>query len=146
MKFSEIKKMWAEDSEIDVNKLDTETLITPKLMSKYMTLLSTESYKLKQLYQKQKELKIYLEDYYMKLCPQEEYQKKPWPLVSDRKLSLRETSRAMDQDQDWIEMYETINALEEKVKFLETCVKSLPNRRWEIANYINWQKIKNGVV
>ena len=48
-------------------------------------------------------------------------------------------------DTDWIKLDEKVNFQKEKVDYLESVVKIINNRQWQIRAMIDWIKFTNGV-
>jgi len=135
-----IKSQWAEDSVIDRELLDEESLKIPQLHSKYLNYLSdVKLLKIK----KEQEYKTLIRDkfeYYTGRADAEIYQQKPF----DLKILKQDLALYMDSDTE-IQLLQTrINYYEEIIYFLEKVLSCINNRGFQIKNSIDWQRFMQG--
>lgn len=138
----DIKSQWAEDSVMDRELLDEESLKIPQLHSKYLNYLSdVKLLKIK----KEQEYKTLIKDkfeYYTGKADPEVYREKPF----DLKILKQDLSLYMDSDPE-IQLLQTrINYYEEIIYFLEKVLSCLNNRGFQIKNSIDWQRFMQGSV
>jgi len=137
-----IKSQWAEDSVMDRELLDEESLKIPQLHSKYLNYLSdVKLLKIK----KEQEYKTLIRDkfeYYTGKAGPEVYQEKPF----DLKILKQDLALYMDSDPE-IQLLQTrINYYEEIIYFLEKVLSCINNRGFQIKNSIDWQRFMQGSV
>lgn len=137
-----IKSQWAEDSVMDRELLDEESLKIPQLHSKYLNYLSdVKLLKIK----KEQEYKTLIRDkfeYYTGKADPEVYQEKPF----DLKILKQDLTLYMDSDPE-IQLLQTrINYYEEIIYFLEKVLSCINNRGFQIKNSIDWQRFMQGSV
>lgn len=138
----DIKSQWAEDSVMDRELLDEESLKIPQLHSKYLNYLSdVKLLKIK----KEQEYKTLIRDkfeYYTGKADAEVYREKPF----DLKILKQDLTLYMDSDPE-IQLLQTrINYYEEIIYFLEKVLSCINNRGFQIKNSIDWQRFMQGSV
>ena len=116
MKLEEIQTIWRNDSNIDRTELGEESLRIPQLHSKYYNMFSAERMQLRKLEQDYFQLKILKTD-----------------------LSIY-----MQSDTHLKNLSLKIAVQKEKVEFLESVIKNLPARGYQINAAITWEKFKVG--
>jgi len=144
MELSEIKKMAYKDMPIDDTELDLESLKTPQLHNKYLNIFHDERLVLRKLEIDHKTLlKIKWEYYTGKIDEEtlEEYGWDPFPL----KILKSDIQMYLDADEDLNLIENKIVYQKEKVSYLESILKSINNRQWNIRGAIDWRKFISGV-
>lgn len=144
MKLEEIHTTWAQDAKINPLDLSGESLNTPKLHGKYLKILSEERLKLKKLRSSKDELILAKTEYFMGKMAREDMQAKGWEPFTMRLLK-QDVPTYMNADQDVIKLNLQIGLQEEKVEVLESIMKTIANRGFQIKNYIDWKKFENGL-
>lgn len=144
MKLEEIHEHWAKDSKINTLDMAGESVNTPKLHGKYLQIMSAERMKLRQLREHKKELIRVKTDYYMGRLDREEMQQRGWEPFAMRLLK-NDVPAYLDGDQDMIKVNLQIGVQEEKVEVLDSIIKTIANRGFQIKNYIDWKKFENGL-
>lgn len=141
MTLEEIQKMWNEDSKIDEDLLCVESTRTPQLHQKYLILLNEFS-----LMKKENEFKykILLRDkwkYYKGKAPKELYKELPF----DLKLTTKEEiTMFLEADEDLQKQGLKIEYINQILTYLDSILKMISNRTYQIKNSIEWQKFKGG--
>ena len=74
---------------------------------------------------------------------EEELESKGWEPFN-LKILKQDLDKYLDGDSDLILVKQKITYQEEKVSYLESVLKSINNRNWEIKNAIEWRKFLNG--
>lgn len=141
MKLDEIKEMWDVDSDIDATKIDDATLSVAKQANKYMKILAQERFVFNQLREHLKKMRREKYEYYTGKAPAAVYKEKPFNLV----LVKADVGMYIDADEDIQKAILLCHRQEEKVLFLEQILDVLKSRRWDIRNFIEWQKFQAGV-
>lgn len=145
VKYEDIEDMWKQDSILDPENLDSESLRIPLLHSKYFSLLVRERAVLRKLHLDLDQLKHWKREYFQGQIPHEELLDKGIPIFS-RMLVKSELDVFVDADSDVRKVLEKIAVAQSKVDFLDLCVKSLNNRTFFIKNAIDYLKFKNGML
>lgn len=144
MKLEEIHTTWAQDAKINPLDLSGESLNTPKLHGKYLKILSEERLKLKKLRSSKDELILAKTEYFMGKMAREDMQARGWEPFTMRLLK-QDVPTYMNADQDVIKLNLQIGLQEEKVEVLESIMKTIANRGFQIKNCIDWKKFENGL-
>lgn len=136
-----IKEMWQEDSRMDEDLLDNESLKIPQLHSKYLNLLSDAKltktryeFEYKNLYKEKWE-------YYSGKSDEEVYKENPFNL----KILKQDISIYIDSDKDVQSLQGKITYYKELIFFLEKILDNINTRGFQIKNCIDWRKFMNGV-
>ena len=145
MKLEEIQESWSSDSQIDDTELDTESLKIPELHHKYFRIFSDEKLKLVRMYSKQKELRRLKWLYYTGKLDQETLENLEWHVFDlDIKKNRSDLEMFIESDKDILELSEKISYQKEKIEYLESIIKSLNTRGFQIKNAIEWKRFTMG--
>ena len=143
MNLSDLYEMVQSDLNIDKTELDTESLKTPQLHNKYLIMHSQEKLKLEQLFS---ERKIKRRDkwlYYTGKMSEEQLRFHGWEPF-DLSILKTDVDRFIDADEDIIRLSAKIVLQEEVVTYLESVVKVISNRQWNIRAALDWIKFTQG--
>jgi len=144
MLLEEIEKEWAEDVIINPLKLDSESLRIPKLHLKYYKMLVHEKMVLIKLKTKLEENEYILEQFYNKTLTVEELNQHKLPLIQDKKILRQDIPTVISNRPDVIELKTKLGVQNIKIEFLESILKSIQGRKWNIRDAIEWRKFENG--
>lgn len=143
MKLDEIQTEWEKDSVLDRSELGEESLRIPQLHSKYYKMYSAERIRMRQLELEYKSLYKIKYEYYNGTISEEELRENEWePFML--KILKTDISTYMEADRDMQTIKAKIAVQEEKVDYLESIVKSLPARGYQIKAAIDWVKFTQG--
>lgn len=136
-----LKQMWTEDSKIDEDILDVESLKIPQLHSKYLNFLSDfkllktqKEYEYKDLYRQKWE-------YYSGRSDLEIYKENPF----DLKVLKQDLPIYLESDKELQKMQYKISYYKEMISFLEKVLENINIRGFQIKNCIDWQKFMQGM-
>ena len=133
--------MWKKDSVIDGDLYCEESTKIPQLHMKYMEFHNTFS-----LMKKEKELdmrRLIKEKwlYYKGKAPSSVYKEMPF----DFKLTTKEEiNMFIESDDDIIKLQYRIDYIEQILLYLDSVLRMINNRNFQIKNAIDWEKFKNG--
>lgn len=144
MNFDELKNMIKQDLKIDETALDKESANTPQLHNKYLIFYMDEKMRLKKLESEQSLLRRNKWLYYTGRMSQEELTVLGWEPFELNVLKT-EADDLILSDPDWIKLDERVAFQSEKVSYLESIVKIINNRQWQIRAMIDWYKFTQGV-
>ena len=145
MKLEEIQESWSSDSQIDDTELDNESLKIHELHHKYFRIFSDEKLKLVRMYSKQKELRRLKWLYYTGKLDQETLENLEWHVFDlDIKKNRSDLEMFIESDKDILELSEKISYQKEKIEYLESIIKSLNTRGFQIKNAIEWKRFTMG--
>ena len=140
MNLDEIQSLWEEDSKIDEDELHTESTKIPSLHAKYYRILNN-ILQLKKLEEnKFKQLKKEKWQYYTGKADPEVYIDKPF----DHKVLRQDVDKYMDADEDLIRILSKIDYFQVMLNYLDSILKTINNRTYQIKNSIEWQQFIRG--
>ena len=144
MQLDSLFELWKVDSEIDRSELGEASTTIPKLHYKYYKLYSQERLTLRKL---EAEYKVLFKDkweYYQGNMSEEDLKEREWepfPL----KVLKTDIDKYIDSDTDIVKHNYKIEYQKEKIDFLDSVIRSINNRGFQIKNAIDWEKFKVGI-
>jgi hypothetical protein len=145
LKLEEIQEFWNADREIDITELANESVRIPQIHDKYLKIYIDERIRLKGLQFELTKLVRLKTDYYAGKLTQEELEKLGWEQFLQRLLK-NEISTYIESDSDIIKHKKNIVLIEEKCYYLDSIIKMISNRGFQIKGAIDWIKYKSGIV
>ena len=143
MKLEEIQELWNRDREIDIAELAIESVRIPQLHDKYLKIYIDERIKLKSLEFELSKMVRLKNDYYSGRMAQEDLEKLGGePFLG--KILKGEMHSYLEADEDVFRIKTKIVMMEEKINYLDSIVKMINNRGFQIKSAIDWIKFKSG--
>ena len=143
MKLEEIQELWNRNREIDIAELAIESVRIPQLHDKYLKIYIDERIKLKSLEFELSKMVRLKNDYYSGKMAQEDLEKLGWePFLG--KILKGEMHSYLEADEDVFRIKTKIVMMEEKINYLDSIVKMINNRGFQIKSAIDWIKFKSG--
>lgn len=143
MKIDEILDLWKEDSKVDGAEIGDEAIKIAKLHHKYYQILVNERFVLRSHEAEMKKLKLDKYEFYTQ-GPNEETEKKGWKIPAKGLILKADIPMYMDADDDIIRLSLRIGIQQEKIDLLESIVKTIMNRGYNLKVALEWQKFING--
>ena len=144
MKLEEIQELWNRDREIDISELATESIRIPQIHDKYLKIYVDEKIKLRKLQLNLAKISKMKSDYYSGRMSQEELDRLEWqPFLV--KVLKGEVNSYVESDDDIIKLKETIAHMEEKINYIDSVIRMINNRGFQIKSAIDWIKYKDGI-
>jgi len=140
MNIDEIQTLWEEDSKIDPDNLHQESIKIPSLHSKYYKIYNNISL-LKKI--EENNYKILKKDKWMYFSGKAEpeiYKKDPF----DYKVLKADIDKYMDADSDLIKSATKIDYYQTMLNYLDSILKTIQNRTYQIKNSIEFLKFTAG--
>ena len=137
----EIQKMWVKDHHIDMDNLHDESIKVPALHAKYFEMYNTVVLLKKKAEQSRKNVRHERYEYFSGKADPEVYLENPFPKKIRDKDTLQKYLDADDklsQISLKVEYYETI------LNYLESILKVIQNRTYQIKNAIDFLKFQAG--
>ncbi len=138
----ELQKMWEKDAEIDPDNLHNESLNVPILHSKYYQLYNTILLLRKKAEQQRKNIRHERYEYFSGKADPEVYTQNPFP----KKIRDKDTmQKYLDADEKLsnssmkIEYYDTL------LNYIESILKQITNRTYQIKNAIEFMRFNAGL-
>ena len=144
MKLEEIQELWNKDRDIDIENLATESVKIPQIHDKYLKIYIDERIRLKSLeFELAKMTKLKLE-YYAGTLSKEALLEHKWePFLT--KVIKTERYSYLDSDEDIFRIKANITLMQEKINYVESVIKMINNRGFQIKSAIDWIKFKHGI-
>lgn len=136
--------MWERDAQIDRTELGEESLRIPQLHSKYFKVFSQERLTLRKMEADFKRLYKDKYEWYNGTIAEETLRDRQWE-PNPLKILRTDVSIHMEADEHLQNENLKIELQKEKVDFLESILKTLPTRGYQIKGAIDWEKFKMGV-
>ncbi len=144
MTLDEINSAWKIDSVVDRNDIATESIKVPSLHAKYLELLSAYKLKLRKIYNEYNAMKSLRQRYYTGKLTKEELLQKNWDQYQENKPLKTEMNEILNSDKELSKFYDKVVYMETVIYTLESIMKSLHSRSYDIKNYIAWQTLTMG--
>jgi hypothetical protein len=143
MKIENILEQWQIDAEIDRTELGDEALKIPKLHHKYYQIYISEKLMLRSYENDMKKLKLDKYEFYTQ-GHTDETRSLGWELPAKGMILKTDIPMYMEADKELIKLSLKIGIQQEKIELLESIIKSLTNRGYQIKSAIDWQKFTMG--
>lgn len=137
-----IQKMWEQDCKIDIDNLHTESLNIPILHAKYYDLYNMINLLKKKAEQQKKKIRHERYEYFTGKSDPEIYQENPFPKKIRDKENLQgylDSDDKLSQISLKVEYYETM------LCYLDSILKQIFQRNYQIKNAIDFQKFISGL-
>ena len=140
MNLEEIQNMWKEDSIIDPDNLHLESIKIPSLHSKYYNIHNHVTILKKAEEDKYKQIKFNRWQYYTGKVPADD----PKAQRCDHKVMKQDLDKYMDSDEDIRRIIAKLNYYDAMLDFLESILRTIKDRTYQIKNAIEFQKFIAG--
>mgnify|MGYP003303942437 CR=1 FL=1 len=142
MNLEQLQDQWKEDSVIDTDLYCEESIKIPQLHMRYMEYYNTFSLMRKE---KEGEMRSLIKEkwiYYKGKAPSTVYKEMPFDLkLTDRK----EVDMFIAADEDVVKLQLKIDYIEQTILFLDSVLRQINNRNYQIKNAIDWEKFQAGM-
>ncbi len=137
-----IQKMWEEDSKIDPDNLHTESLNIPTLHAKYFEIYNNIFLLRKKADQQKRNIRHNRYEYYSGKADPEVYQEDPFP----KKIRDKDTlQKYLDADEKLSSISLKIDYYDTMLVYLESILKVIQNRTYQIKNAIEFMRFNAGL-
>ena len=140
MNIDEIQTLWEEDSKIDPDNLHSESIRIPSLHSKYYKIYNNILLLKKMEENKFKILKKEKWLYYTGKADPEVYKENPF----DHKVLKPDIDKYMDADEEIIKSVSKIEYFQTMLSYLDSILKTILNRTYQIKNAIEFMRFTAG--
>lgn len=138
-----ILNMWTKDTDIDSTNLKEEAIRTSKLHSKYLSIRTRHSLRIKKLHFDYLQLKVDKEAYYDGKMSQEDLKERGWNPYPHKLLKSAVELR-IDSDKDIIDILKVKIYHEEIVSVCDSIIKELHSRTYAIGHSVAAQRLLMG--
>jgi hypothetical protein len=137
-----IQKMWEKDSHIDPDNLHTESLNIPSLHAKYFELYNTLFLLRKKAEQQRKNIRHERYEYFSGKSDPEIYVENPFPKKIRDKATME---KYMDADTKISNVSLKLDYYDTMLVYLESILKMIFNRTYQIKNALEYQRFMSGL-
>ena len=139
---NEIQSMWEKDSKIDRDNLHEESLNVPVLHAKYHDLYNNLILLRKKAEQQRKNVRHERYEYFSGKSDPEVYAENPFP----KKIRDKDTmQKYMDADDKLSNVSLKIDYYDTMLVYLESILKQITNRTYQIKNAIEFMRFSSGL-
>ena len=136
-----IQKMWEEDSKIDLDILHTESINIPKLHAKYFEIYNNIVLLKKKAEQQRKNIRHERYEYFSGKADPAIYVDKPFP----KKIRDKDTmQKYLDSDESLSSVSLKIDYYDTILNYIESILKVIQNRTYQIKNAVEFMKFQAG--
>ena len=136
-----IQKMWEKDSNIDLDNLHTESINIPKLHAKYYEIYNNIVLLKKKAEQQRKNTRHERYEYYTGKADPEVYTENPFP----KKIRDKDTlQKYLDADESLSSVSLKIDYYDTILNYLESILRVIQNRTYQIKNAVEFMKFQAG--
>jgi len=136
-----IQEMWEKDSKIDPDNLHEESIKIPSLHAKYHELYNTITLLYKKAEQQKRNIRHQKYEYFSGKADPEVYLENPFP----KKIRDKDTmQKYMDADEKVSEVSLKVEYYIVMLNYIESILKQLANRTYQIKNAIEWHRFQAG--
>ena len=137
-----IQKMWETDSKIDIDNLHTDSLNIPVLHGKYHELYNNILLLRKKAEQQRKNIRHERYEYFSGKADPEVYIENPFP----KKIRDKDTmQKYMDADSKLSGVSLKIEYYSVMLEYLDSILKQITQRNYQIKNAIDFMKFNSGI-
>jgi hypothetical protein len=137
-----IQKMWETDSKMDIDNLHTDSLNIPILHGKYHELYNNILLLRKKAEQQRKNIRHERYEYFSGKADPEVYIENPFP----KKIRDKDTmQKYMDADTKLSGVSLKLEYYDVMLQYLESILKQITNRTYQIKNAIEFMKFNSGL-
>ena len=137
-----IQKMWEKDANIDIDNLHTESLKVPSLHAKYFDLYNNTLLLRKKAEQQKNNIRHERYEYYSGKADPEIYIENPFPKKIRDKSTL---DKYLDSDEKLSSIRLKIDYYDTILEYLDSILKMIHNRTYQIKNSIDFMKFTSGI-
>ena len=137
-----IQDMWEADSKIDPDNLHTESLNIPSLHAKYFEMYNNLFLLRKKAEQQRKNIRHERYEYFSGKADPETYVDNPFP----KKIRDKDTlQKYLDADEKLSNSSLKVDYYDAMLTYLESILKMINNRGFQIRNCIDFMKFNSGL-
>jgi hypothetical protein len=137
-----IQKMWEQDCKIDPDNLHTESLNIASLHAKYFDIYNNITLLKKKAEQQRKNIRHDRYEYYTGKADPDVYVENPFP----KKIRDKETlQKYLDSDEKLSQVCLKIDYYDTMLNYIESILKMIQNRTFQIKNAIEFVRFTAGL-
>ena len=144
MNIEELYESWENDTRIDNDNLDRESLNTPRLHAKYLKMLLAHKMKLSALETEYKLLRQKKFRYYRGEMSKAELEENKWTQWQGIKPIKNEMEEFLEGDADLNRITIKCAYIKNMIEALDAIMGQIKARDWQIRNAVEWKKFVAG--
>lgn len=144
MNIDEVNSQWETDCKIDRNHLTEEALRTPNLHQKYLDMLMQIKLKYMKFSSDYQQLRLVKFKYYRGELTKQELAERGWDQYQGLKPLKSDMDEFLSSDADLVKLKMRIEYCESAMYQLESILKMISSRDWQIRNSIEHLKFVAG--
>lgn len=144
MNTEDILKEWDEDSNVDSNHIDNESVNVPKLHAKYIRHLVMAKMRVNDLQNEYSVLKKLKFRYYRGELSRDELKEYQWDQWQGTKPIKSECEQLLDGDTELSQLKFRIETLNVRIYLLESILGQIKARDWQLKNIVSWKQFISG--
>jgi len=137
-----IQKMWEQDSKIDADNLHTESLNIPSLHAKYFEIYNNIILLKKKAEQQKKNIRHERYEYFSGKADPDVYVENPFPKKKRDKETIKKN---IDADEKLSSVSLKVEYYDTMLNYLESILKVIQNRTYQIKNAIEFIRFTAGL-
>jgi len=136
-----IQSMWEDDSKIDIDNIHEESIKVPQLHAKYHEMMNNLILLRAKAKQLQRNIRHDRYEYFSGKADPDVYVENPFP----KKIRDKDTmQKYLDADEKLSEASMKIEYYDVMIGYLDSILKQISNRTYQIKNSIEWHKFQAG--
>jgi len=143
MKIEDIVEEWSRDAEIDSTEISAESLKISRLHAKYLRIRTEESIRLRVLESEMKALKREKHEMYT-MGPTKEQRDRGWDMPARGMILKPDVPIYMESDREIVNLSLKIGAHQEKVEMLDSIIRSVMSRGYQLKTALDFIKFTMG--
>lgn len=144
MNTEEILKEWDEDSNVDSNHIDNESVNVPKLHAKYIRHLVQAKMQVNELQNEYSVLKKVKFRYYRGELSRDELKEHQLDQWQGTKPIKSECEQLLDGDSELSKLRFRVENLNIRISLLESILGQIKARDWQLKNIVSWKQFISG--
>lgn len=144
MKLEEIMSLWEQDSPVDTNDIMGQSSKVASLHGKYYKIYLNERARYRTIEAELKSLYLNKYQYYNGTLDEETLKAKGWKPFA-LKVLKSDIGTYIEADEEYTALHTRLQLQQDKLEYLESIIKVINNRNFQIKNIIEWYKFTNGV-
>jgi len=145
MKLTELEAMWKEDCVVNELNLGQEAARIPRLHAKYLGHLMQYKLQLRKAESELSHMKRNKRVWYSGKMSQEDLEKLQWPQYLFSAVLKSDMERVISEDELVIKQIDKIEYLRNTVYAIESIMKSISSRGWDVKTALEFEKFRAGL-
>lgn len=142
----QLESEWKKDATISITNMDDVSANVPSLHSKYISILSHCKRDILKVEKEYLQMRRIRTSYYNGTMTRDDLEEFGWDQYQEKRPLKTVLDELLQSDENLIDIKMRIEELTICKEFLESVMKSVHSRTFDVKNVIEWQKYSNGMV